>query len=62
MGTIASELKAPSQNTPHSSIIIWQGVSTGSWVLSGREYHSQPSVVNPYSNSFQYLQLFIQMT
>ena len=22
MGTIASELKAPSQNTPHSSIII----------------------------------------
>ena len=30
MGTIGSELKAPSQNTPHSSIIISQGVSTGS--------------------------------
>ena len=31
-------------------------------MLSGREYHSQPSVVNPYSNSFQYLQLFSQMS
>ena len=26
MGTIASELKAPSQNTPHSSIIIYNKV------------------------------------
>ena len=27
-------------------------------MLSGREYHSQPSVVNPYSNTFQLFTTF----
>ena len=58
MGTIASQLKALSQNTPQSSIILYLGVSPGSWVLSGREYHRQLSLVNPYSVLFQNLQLF----
>ena len=30
MGTIASQIKGPSKNTPHCSIIIEQGVSPGS--------------------------------
>ena len=62
MGTIASQLKALSQNTPQSSIILYLGVSPGSWVLSGREYHRQLSLFNPYSVLFQNLQLFFQMT
>ena len=31
-------------------------------MLSGREYHRQLSLFNPYSVLFQYLQLFFQMT
>ena len=62
MGTIASQLKALSQNTPQSSIILYLGVSPGSWVLSGREYHRQLSLFNPYSVLFQNLQPFFQMT
>ena len=58
MGTIASQLKALSQNTPQSSIILYLGVSPGSWVLSGREYHRHLSLFNPYSVLFQNLQLF----
>ena len=62
MGTIASQLKALSQNTPQSSIILYLGVSPCSWVLSGREYHRQLSLFNSYSVLFQNLQLFFQMT
>ena len=62
MGTIASQLKALSQNTPQRSIILYLGVSPGSWVLSGREYHRQLSLFNPYSVLFQNLQHFFQMT
>ena len=61
MGTIASQLKALSQNTPQSSIILYLGVSPGSWVLSGREYHRQLSLFNPYSVLFQNLQLFFRI-
>ena len=60
MGTIASQLKALSQNTPQSSIILYLGVSPGSWVLSGTEYHRQLSLFNPYSVLFQNSQLFFK--
>ena len=53
MSTIASQLKAPSQNTPQSSIILQLGVSPGSWLLSGREFHRQLSLFNPHSVLFQ---------
>ena len=62
MGTIASQLKALSKNTPQSSIILYLGVSPGSWVLSGREYHRQLLLFNPYSVLFQNLQLFFRMS
>ena len=54
-------IKGPFKNTLHCSIIIERGVSPGSWVLSGRDYHRQLSLFNPYSVLFQNLQLFFHM-